>query len=227
MVPVPHPGDSIKHRCREVRVGNVESPVLVSHPGRQHVGKLLATLNNAGLLQRFFTVAANYPSLIDPNKKLALPEVSRNQVDQFPWLAFCQYILGAELYRDVYRRFDSAVSRRLDRSEHRVLIGYENANLCSFEREKALGGTTVLDLASVHHSKNIELWEQFPGFRNAFPDRQYFDQMNAYKAEALEMTDYCVCLSGYAKETLSNSSLSKEPVFVLPLPVDRSVFFPL
>jgi glycosyltransferase involved in cell wall biosynthesis len=201
---------------------------LVSHPGKQHVKNVLEVVSQKFCLERFYTLLSldRIPGghRFFPNK--CYRSLPAGSTTQYPILALKHYAFRQDLYLDTYREYDRLVATEVNVIKPELMIGYENANLRSFAAVKAQSGATILDLAAVHHSEYEKLWNDFPLFKSGFKDRGYFDSMNSYKEEAYKYTDYCLCLSEYARDSLLQAGIKEDRIFLIPLGVDHSVFYP-
>ena len=200
--------------------------ILVTHPTKQHTPPLLRILDRKGFLLRFYTLlAANrfFLELAALRKRL-FPGIPKEKIRHFPLLFFAGRLLKWDLYGQTYRVFDRRVARRIVKEAFDLIITYENANLQTLQWSKAMGKVTVLDLAAVHHQQNERLWDQYPAYRSILPGEAYFREMNARKVEALQYTDYCWCLSTYARQTMIDGGFPPDRVYVMNLGIDPAVF---
>ena len=205
------------------------SKILVSHPGKQHVLALLKVLQKENRLSTFFTlIAANKLYLnFRAIRRKAFPGIKREHIVHFPIFWVISYFFKWNLYLNVYRRFDRKIAKKLPSANAKLIIGYENANLETFKKAKELGMTTILDMAYVHHEHLKDLWRENPSYSKALSeDRAFFENMNTYKTEAYKYTDYCFCLSTYARDTMLQGGLKPEQLFTINLGINTQLFSP-
>jgi len=200
---------------------------------------LLSVLNGINILNKFYTTLATNPyarrieALLPFRWKRLLQKryyggIRTEQIAQCPLVfVFPRVLLGFKIDLGLlpYRYFDRWVAKKLKRESFDIIIGYENANLNTFAEAKKTGKTTILDLAAVHHIQNQLLWENFPAYQKYIGERSAFEKMNADKARALTFTDYCFCLSEYARSTLIRGGYPADRIFVTYLGTDMLGFF--
>lgn len=208
--------------------------IIISHPDKQHTPRLLQTLQHKNLLGSFYTTLSSnkLPTIV---QKLRVGKLLRkryfngipaNQTTHFPLIFLLNKVFKIDNYRFTYRWFDRKVAHKLRTDNSHIVIGYENANLESFKEAKRSNKITILDLAAVHHIQNEHLWENYEAYRRTLPSEAYFKMMNTYKEEALRYTDYCFCLSEYAKKTMIKGGFPNEKIYINALGVDTQVFAP-
>lgn len=210
--------------------------VIVAHSDRQYCNHLLLALAQKGRLERFYT-------LFSGNKFAAwqgfLPQNAQNQlrkravdasltpfIEHFPAFFVADRLMSrnlADRIRLGYEWFDRAVARRLSHRSFDLIITYENANRHTLRTARALGKTTVLDLAQIHHRDIAEYGRDF-----MTPEqwRAEVEHINPRKEEALVHTDYVLALSHFAARSMLRHGWPAERLFTVPLGVDTARFQP-
>lgn len=208
--------------------------VIVAHSDRQHCNHLLLALAQRGWLERFYT-------LFSGNKFAAwqgfLPKSTWNQlrkravddsltpfIEHYPTLFLADRLLGKSIANKVrygYEWFDRAVAKRLKYCHFDLIITYENANRHTLRAAKALGKTTVLDLAQIHHNDIAEYGREF---LTPAEWRIEANIINPRKEEALAHTDYVLTLSRFAADSMLRHGWPAERLFTVPLGVDTARF---
>lgn len=227
-----------------------EKKILVSNPGKQYVHQLLLALKKNKLRFQFFTsfwykpgkfpftFVSLFPLKIRQKieaqfRKRYFDKLDSASIVQFPYFEILRemsdklfgqkYAEKMQYYRD--RLHDRWVSSRIDHSFD-VVIGYEEASLRSFRRAKRLGITTVLDLAQVHYREIESIAERFPVFRDLYRDKALREKIDRIKDEELALADVILCLSGYARKTLTDHGISPSKIRVVNLGFDPQKFLP-
>ena len=209
--------------------------IIVAHPDRQHSNALLRGLKDHHALTFFTSFSSKnltlgrrlfnkYAKHLHQKRVFDLP---RSQVKHLPLLLVLTKLLKLNLVQRIkfqYLIFDLWVSKQMPKQDFDIFIGYENSNLRSNKKARQLGKVVVLDLAAVHHVQNQKLWDRFPLYRDSIGDETDFAAMNKRKSIALEYTDYCFCLSSYARQTLIEGGFPAERIFVTNLGIDPSLF---
>lgn len=208
--------------------------VIVAHSDRQYCNHLLLVLAQKGWLDRFYT-------LFSGNKFAAwqalLPQSTRNQlrkravdasltpfIEHFPARFVADRLMSrslADKIRFGYEWFDRAVARRLRHRHFDLIITYENANRHTLRAAKALGKTTVLDLAQIHHHDIVEYGRDF---MTPAQWRMEVERVNPCKEEALAHTDYVLTLSTFAAQSMMRHGWPAERLFIVSLGVDADRF---
>ena len=207
--------------------------IVIAHPGRQHSHQTAVAAHKAGLLGGYWTgipcVAAHARRL--PGR-LARPFVHYAEVPLperlVEWNPFaaattkvCHWLLGPRLAKPIelasYRRFDRWVARRLPVAGARVFVGYESSTFESFRAAKALGMTTVLDAASLHHATQDVL--------HGFPESpRTHARMTREKDHEIALADIVVTLSEIARDSYLAAGVPAGKIRMIALGADLDVF---
>ncbi len=208
--------------------------VVVTHPDRQHCNHLLLALSQAGWLERFFTLFSSnkvarweswFPHAVRQQlRKRAVDNSLTPYIRHFPLLFVADRWLSRALADRVcygYEWFDRKVAKKLKHCDFELVITYENANRHTLRAAKALGKTTLLDLAQIHHNDILEYGREF---MTAEQWRLEASLINPRKIEALEHTDYVLALSRFAAHSMLRHGWPAERLFTVPLGVDATRF---
>ena len=207
--------------------------VTVVHPQVQHSHQVARALAEAGLLEQYVTSCCFTPqqiallsaSLRTEFSKRYHPHIPYDRVATFPYAELAWKLAGMIVSPALHERlfyhnvwlFDRMVSRRVARSQARIVVGYENSSRATFRAAKRQGKFCVLDAASVHYQAQQEVYT--PPYSAAFLKR-----INAGKAEEIRLADHILTLSGYARETYIRAGVPAGKISVIPLGVDCSRF---
>lgn len=208
--------------------------VFIAHPGKQHTQNLINACIKSGIYLMLFTIIAPNPEKLTflPAKlhkllsKRKFEGIASKNIIQYPYLFPLFKLWGGKAGISLfsYRIFDRLVAHSIRKKDYDLIIAYENANLETFSIAKKSGKITVLDLAAVHHSQNQVLWQKFSAYQNYIGSSVSFERMNAYKEKALSKTDYCFCLSEYARSTMIQGGYPPDRIFVTYLGTDMLRF---
>lgn len=213
--------------------------IAVAQAARQHTHLVLQVLQQKKLLSKFYTVfaadkfdalSALYPARLKKSlSKRSFPAIPSRLIAHRPDL-FLKEQLGniaseENLIQQVYAPFDSWVASKLERLKPDIFMAYENANVASFKKAKALGITTVLDLAQIHHQSILDIHTRY-GFLNKSYTTQTLDFINKRKTEALHYTDYIFALSSFARDSLVANAVPPQKIFTVNLGVNQQNFYP-
>jgi glycosyltransferase involved in cell wall biosynthesis len=207
--------------------------VLVCHPGRQHSHQLAAALAAEGMLARYVTgvptecsinglsgrllrrIAKIYPLPVDP--------LLVNHVYVASLLRRGAAVLSRGTLTAVSHRadglFDRWVCGLVQKLHPDVVVAYENSALQTFRRAKALGITTVLDAASVHHRWQDRFLPPVEGERE-------HDRIVKRKDAEIRLADHVLTVSGFARESYLESGVAKGRVHAIPVGTDVGRFRP-
>ena len=236
-------------------------PTVVSYPGvMAHAQQVAQAFHEIGDLQAFVTTFAVHDSdwlmrrLSDATNPLArrlTRELQRRRIDTVPADQIVRYPFW-EILRTLASRAQApapwvdrlwdCMSHRFDRqvARHHMagigrLYGYEYTSLESFERARALGVQTVLDLPSLD---NLELkaqlereYERYPSMRSQ--DSSYFDRKfprrHQRRRREIELADVIIANSRLTAQSHIRAGADAARVRVVPLagppPVEQP-FFP-
>jgi glycosyltransferase involved in cell wall biosynthesis len=221
--------------------------VLISHPGKQHVYSLVKNLS--ALHEVFFITTLCYSplSLEKLKKKFYFKIVESNvlkrfanfnakvQVTQIKRFEILYQVIKVCTRNDWFSRrvlfwswkfFDKKVAILLSGISPDIIIGYETSSLNTFKKAKELNTITVLDLAYVHYEYNLATRDRYVAFASTFKDQRFYKEENIIKAEELRYTDYILCLSSIAKQSLIEAGISQSKIFTYHLGIDTLKFLP-
>lgn len=213
--------------------------IVVSNPGKQYTHQLLYALEKQNINYLFFTSfwykPGKFPfniigilpekiqtSLVTNLRKRFFESIPSDKVVSLPYFEILRElsdkIFGQRFSeRMQFRRdrlHDYLVAKKLNKS-FSLVIGYEEACLHTFRKAKQLGITTILDLAQIHYKdiENISL--HHPQFGVLFNNKALRNRINKIKEEELQLSDYILCLSDFAKTSLVNNGIRPEKIFVV------------
>lgn len=106
-----------------------------------------------------------------------------------------------------------------------VVVGYEECSLHTFRKAKKLNKTVVLDLAQIHHKEIENIATTFPVFGQIYVNKRLRKKINRIKAEELQLADYVLCLSEFAKQSLLKNGVDVSKIVVTHLGFDPKKFF--
>jgi len=218
--------------------------IIISHVRKQHVYRLVYTLakekrlklfftslyfKKSSFLRKIFSLNKKTEQLIEkryfngiPNNKVFLTLIPE------PLAMFMNKLSMPmiDFYRE--RLQDNIVSFLLNFYKCDIFIGYESQSLKSFKKVKQQGGITILDLASVHVSKQIEINEKYGYILNAFkkPNVKHIEKMKKIKLDEFKYIDYVITLSEFAKKSCLENGVPEEKIKVIPLGIDTKLFSP-
>lgn len=110
------------------------------------------------------------------------------------------------VYR-LYRDYDRRMAHHVRRDDVDAVIAYENGALHLFRAAKALGKLTILDAADCHYR-----FQQAMG--DTFNDAELQASVNAGKEAELELADYLLCCSEFAKGTYVDAGIPADRIYV-------------
>ena len=206
--------------------------VLVSHADKQHVNALLIGLLKYDVLNRFYTsFAANKlpPQYFSQKfyqklQKRFYKEIEPHKIAHFPLVFLLTKLIKSEYWsvKGAYYWYDKWVSKCLKSENFDILIGYENCNLFSFTTAKKRGKTTVLDMASVHHSYQNPVLTAVGTYSPSYN----IDYISIQKEKAYKVTDYIFAISTFSEHTLIQGGFSANRIYKTYLGVNHNVFKP-
>jgi len=209
--------------------------IIVAQPNKQYCNELLKALHQEHYLGRFFTLLAGnkMPWLqnIAPNtikqelRKRTFQDIPSDLIQHFPALLIYHKFMTDDISSKVkrsFKRFDQAVASALKTEDYDMAISYENANYYTFKQAKQQGKPTILDLAQVHHHTIREI-HNLVSLEKTLTNEK-LEIIDELKQQALEITDYVLTLSGFAKETLVQNGIHAEKIFVANLGINPALF---
>lgn len=222
--------------------------IIVSHPGKQYVHRLVYALQNKHLLKKFYTTAWQKKSnplfsavlgtpmlgqilqrLIDKRYFAPLDEkyISVNFLPEIQ--RFLKEKAGISRHLNTWqlnRNHDARIANKLKNIDFDILIGYEMASLASFKQVNKLGKFCILDLAQVHYNKIEELASCYEFFARSLPNKKLRTKINSVKEEELQLAGSILTLSHFAKNTLIQNQIAKEKIKEINLGFDPINFTP-
>lgn len=230
--------------------------VIVAHPGTQHSHYLAVGVQRAGLLEAYITQLYYDPHRWPFVLVQALPMAYRQRVDQFLYLrhhpelnrskvitintyAELLFILMNRLriasrFRqnwmlDAEKRFSQRVgeiaSQRAD-----ILIGTDDASRDAFRIAKKHGLICILDMSIGHRltGKRIAEEEQTlqPAFAASMADMTPREEDIRYGSEEVELADYFLIGSSFARQSLIENGANPDRIFVVPYGADMDLYHP-
>jgi glycosyltransferase involved in cell wall biosynthesis len=151
-------------------------------------------------------------------------------IKQFPYFEFIreslEYItgLGGSEYLIYLRNrlHDCYVSKILGESNCNIVIGYEMSSLRTFVKAKEKNIKTVLDLPQVHY-KSIQ--SNSCNYQQTFNKRnRWVERINKTKEMEMQLADYIITLSDFAKQTLVDNGIGENKIFIANLGFDSEIF---
>lgn len=222
--------------------------VLVSHPGRQHAHQLVYALQEGGYLKKFITSLWYKPrdfpyrfiNLLPPKlrksvegelRKRYYEKIDEGFIEQFPVFEILRESfdrlskgykeeLGICLVNQIH---DWYVSKRIEKIDLSMVIGYETSSSMTFRKAKSLGLITILDLAQVHYRFIDDIRRKYPEFDRTF-DGDVSSKVNRLKEEELNHADYIIAFSNLVKESLISHGISESKIYLANLGFDPSKF---
>lgn len=207
--------------------------ISVAHPQVQHSHQLVCALNDALILDKYYTSC-----FFDPEKYRWLPKrvfeiirkrsnefIPYEKVETFPFVDILWKTSGYFLPRRTHEKlfysnvwsFDSVVARKLKNSSANIVVGYENSTRDIFRAAKRLGKICVLDAASVHFNTQKSVYR--PNYSSSF-----LDKVNARKLEETQLADHILVLSDFAKKSYVENGIEQGKISIVPLGVNYEIF---
>ena len=122
------------------------------------------------------------------------------------------------------RLHDFWVSKKIKNES--FVIGYEECCRDTFKQAKKKGIITILDLAQIHYKEIETISKDFPVFSEIYKNKNLRNKINSIKREEIELADYIMCLSTFAKESLIKYGYPSHRIFVVNLGFDPLKFKP-
>lgn len=216
--------------------------VLVAHPTRQHSHRLAQALQNAGLLNSYWTLLPDrralswLPSRLDgllpsavmrhsleflPGDKvhtLIGPLLFQKIASRFPSVAIRQF--GEWLAWDALDRW---VASQLPRLRPKVVVGYEMCCAESFRVARELGITCVLDAAAFHHEMQDRILDEDKYGAKTWAGRR----LRLRKQKEIDLADKIICVSELARHSYIDAGVEGNRVVVNPVGCDVKKFSPV
>lgn len=221
--------------------------VVFAHPGcapfAQHGAR---ALHEAGLLAAYVTTF-NYNSTSPLGRFLRFSlraryrdsekQLARRQITELPVELIRSYPLpemirmaaaqvgpipGDLVWERTEKWFDSIVSRR-HLSGTAAVYGYEHACLQSFRTQKDRGGLCLYEMSTSHHRETFDIlypeFEKYPETVTAYDRhlRRLAPRRNERKDSELQLADFIITYSTFAKRSLIKAGVPHGRIAVLPL----------
>lgn len=218
--------------------------IIISHPGRQHVHRLIAALLKSHSITFYTTlwykdvlairILGKIGSIKSLLSKRHFEEIESIRISMsiFPELirGLLTKLLPKWSSRWVFlldRFHDNWVRFKIRNKDFDLIIGYENASYLSFKVAKKRDKITVLDLAHVHHSLTRDVRKRFIEYDSAFQtDPNLYNIMDRCKTLQYDYVDYILVLSEISRQSILNSGISANKVKVVNLGFETSKFIP-
>jgi len=213
--------------------------VLVAHPTRQHSHRLAHALQDAGLLDSYWTLLPDrralswLPASLDgllpsavmrhslqflPGDKvhaLVGPLLLQKLASRFHSVAFRQ--LGEWM---AWAVFDRWVARQLPRLRPKVVVGYEMCCADTFRVAKELGITCVLDAAAFHHAMQDKILDEDKYGAKTWAGKR----LRLRKQKEVELADRIICVSELARRSYIDVGVDENRIVVNPVGCDLTKF---
>ena len=227
--------------------------VLVSHSGKQHAYWHSCALQKLGLLERFITSGYYQPTKW-PDKLCRVsgwlhhamqrrwhPELDSNLVERH-WKYELPELVSRRIGRSrkaidelVFRRdrdFDQWVANsRVPQSQAAIFWGFQGSALESLRAARSAGKIAVLELATVHVSKAIEVLDReaqrHPEWADSISNLEFPDWYRERLEQEPHEADYCVVASSYTEQSLREIGVPAAKILKLPLGAQLDRFTPV
>lgn len=218
-------------------------PVVIAHPGRQHVYETVVAAQEGDLLQAFATgvylggqtplsaTVARARSAAPRSRLLrAAGNRSHPEIDHERVVSFLSYGLlaravrglpaGAQLERFVEWHCDAAIARWLTSLETapRIVHGFEGGSLSTLRTARGLGATTVLDVPNAHEYVIAALNEE--------GDETNLRRVTERVQSERELAHILLAPSDFVVRCLTENGIARERIALVPYGVDPSGFAP-
>ncbi len=205
--------------------------IIVTHVSKQYVNQLLIAIHRQEWLCRYYTAfAANRwlpifrhsNSISNQLRKRLYIEIPLDRIKTFiPAFVLEQFSRSTHwMIKNSSRMFDYWVANAIKNEVYDLIIGYENANLCTFKAAKAHGKITVLDLAQVHHNTIARINSHYRLDTLTDIQTQYIDHR---KERALSYTDYVLTLSGFATDSMVENGFAIDRIYQVALGIQTDL----
>ncbi|OGF58861.1 MAG: hypothetical protein A2Y62_11000 [Candidatus Fischerbacteria bacterium RBG_13_37_8] len=223
--------------------------ILLSHPGKQHSYQLLSALHNAQFMTKYVTSiwyeSNKFPyrllNLLPANlRKIAISklekyyqqDISSLDIIQFPYIAllmmsYCKIRRRSNAEKGIFylcKIHDKYVSKLIEKEPYDIVIGYELSSLRTFIKAKSHGMVTIMDHAQVHYKYIEYLRNTYHEFRELSLNNHFESRINAFKNQEMKYTDYIICLSNLAKETMTNNGIEANRIYTVSLGFESKHF---
>ncbi len=226
--------------------------VIVAHSGVQHSPQAALAFQEYGMLYRYFTSIWYKPNhfpyilinqlpgklrnlLLRELKKKYNKEVNPELVSQYPYYELISFVLR-RVYKNpflnqyithwVNRNFDKWITKKIQKMDLDVFIGYEMACLESFKMCKLKGVKCILDLAAPHWTLQKKLYEIEEGKNNPIISisKSLLKEVNSIKTAELNLADLILTPSQYARDSLVEANIDENKIRLIPYGINIEKF---
>lgn len=215
--------------------------VVVSHPGTHHSYMTALAMQEAGRLESYITsfffrtetlwgkALGNVPLLRRQMLKRYNSDLDQKKIRCVPQYELLEKSLDRTIFRRqtdnrrVYwrdRAFDRRVAQRYVTNCTRVLIGYPNACLRSFQSVKKKGGKAILDLPIGYFRKATSIFEEEKRLHPEFADSitySSFDHTYTRRVdEEIALADFILVPSHFVRDSLVEFGIQEAKIVELP-----------
>jgi glycosyltransferase involved in cell wall biosynthesis len=194
----------------------------ISVPGTFHAFELGRQLEKRGDLRRIYTTYPRFKTNIEsiPAHRVTnvrhpelLAQAGRQVTDAI------DFVPDSLETRTTYWKgvlFDKFVSRKLQRAEDGIFVGFAGVSLESLKRANELGMTTVVERSSSHIRTQKEILDT--EYRtNGYEALSISDRQITRETEEYDVADYIVTPSTFARNSFLNRGFEEEKVLNIPL----------
>ena len=219
----------------KIQVARMTPSILITHPGRQHSHHFALALDEVNLLKAYWTGVP----VADPDTKGLLyrgiahaspqpvTSLNENKVHHF-YLApivrriaesVCSPSNQVYINHRAYAWFDRWVALHLSCTIETVsaVVCYENAAKETFRVAKKYGLTTILDAASLHHTKQDVLYVPTES-------KDAHKQIVKIKNEEIDLSDHIITVSELARKSYVEAGVDPKKVSAVPMGVNIESF---
>lgn len=213
--------------------------VLIAHPTRQHSHRLAQALQNAGLLNSYWTLLPDRRALAwlpDGLNGLLPSAVMRHSLQFLPGLKV-HALIGPLLFQKLaskqqsiafrlfgewvaWAAFDRWVARQLPRLQPKMVVGYEMCCAETFTVAKSLGITCVLDAAAFHHAMQDRILDEDKFGAQTWAGKR----LRLRKQKELGLADMVICVSELARRSYVDGGVDGSRITVNQVGCDVTTF---
>lgn len=213
--------------------------VLIAHPTRQHSHRLAQALQNADLLNSYWTLLPDRRALnwLPAGLDGLLPSaINRHSLQFLPGMKV-HVLIGPLLFQKLASRhhsvtlrqfgewaawaaFDRWVASQLPRLQPKVVLGYEMCCTETFKVAKSLGITCVLDAAAFHHATQDRILDEDKCGAQTWGGRR----LRLRKQTEIELADEIICVSELARRSYIDAGVDGSRITVNQLGCDVTTF---
>jgi glycosyltransferase involved in cell wall biosynthesis len=204
--------------------------VIVSHPGRQHSHELVYALQEGNMLLKYFTSfwykPDKFPYIFlkrikrfeEEFKKRYFEKINPRFVVQNPFFEIKnRFILKRQnSWLKIGIEFDRWVSKKIEKMDFDIFIGYELSSYKSFKVCKQKNKICIYDLPGVAYNFQKEIFERY--------GKKYDERESKIKNKELNLSDYIFVPSEIVKKSLICLGIDEKKIIKIPYGVDISKF---